>query len=152
MTIELATQIATILGVLIAGVGVYFGIRVYRRQMNAQLFLAFTERHAKVAQRLPRHEERNAATKTPEDPSKTSEITSAILDYLNLCSEEYYLWQGRFLSTAIWEIWEAELIRTLRTPLFLREWKGLKAEFVSYPKFVEYVEGKQKGAPPLPAG
>ena len=153
MTIELATQIATILGVLIAGLGVYFGIDTYNRQMNAQMFLAYTERYTKVAQRLPRDSEsRDAASASgSEDPTRARELTTAVMDYLNLCSEEFYLQKDGFLSKRIWKIWEAELIRTLRKPLFLREWKRLKAEFVSYPDFVKYVEDKQKGATSLPA-
>jgi hypothetical protein len=146
MTIELATQIATIVSVLIAGAGVFLGVNAYKRQMNAQMFLTYTERYAKVAQRLPRESDGGGTAGDPENPAKSREVAAAVLDYLNLCSEEFYLWEGKFLSEDIWKIWQAELIRTLRTPLFLREWKRLKAEFVSYPEFVDYVKEKQEGA------
>ena len=145
MTIELATQIATIVSVLIAGAGVFLGVNAYNRQMNAQMFLTYTERYAKVAQRLPRESDGGGTAGDP-DPAKSREVATAVLDYLNLCSEEYYLRENEFLSEDIWKIWEAELIRTLRTPLFVREWKRLKAEFVSYPEFVDYVKEKQEGA------
>ncbi len=35
---------------------------------------------------------------------------------------------------------EAELQRTLRSPLVRREWPGLKSEFVEYAEFARYVE------------
>jgi hypothetical protein len=52
--------------------------------------------------------------------------------YLNLCSEEYYLYKQKWLHKKLWGIWEKELIRTLRSPLFVREWKKLADEFDAY--------------------
>ncbi len=77
-----------------------------------------------------------------------------MLRYLNLCSEEFYLYKKKYLSSHIWRIWEAELKRTLSSPLVLREWAGLREEFRSYPEFLEYVEraqGERSAAGPNPA-
>jgi hypothetical protein len=56
-----------------------------------------------------------------------------------LCGEEYYLYKKGWLNKGIWKIWEAELIRTLQTPLFIREWEKLSSEFEAYSAFKEYV-------------
>jgi hypothetical protein len=69
-----------------------------------------------------------------------------VLRYLNLSSEEYYLFKRGYLRADVWRIWEGEMVRTLRSPLLRREWTKLASEFVSYPEFSTYVEQVQKSA------
>ena len=73
-------------------------------------------------------------------PDHSEGLSISILRYLNLCSEEYYLCKRGYLSKELWEIWEDELKRTLNSPLFVREWKDLRNEFLSYPEFLEFVD------------
>ena len=70
-------------------------------------------------------------------------MTEAVLEYLNLSSEEFYLWKRGYLSSEIWQIWESELIRTLRSPMLGREWAKLRPEFQSYPEFSMFVEAQR---------
>jgi hypothetical protein len=79
-------------------------------------------------------------------PPRSKALSLSVLRYLNLCSEEYYLRQKGWLYKETWEIWERELIRTLQTPLFQREWQSLAGEFESYPEFKQYVSNIQKAS------
>jgi len=74
-----------------------------------------------------------------DPPPPSHEVSIAILRYLNLCSEEFYMYTSGYLSRKIWLIWKSELERTILSPLFKREWPKLQSEFVSYPEFLDYV-------------
>lgn len=140
--------ILTVASILIAVVaflwGVIWGVKSYRDQMNAQLFLEFTKRFEEVMQSFPKNVWSSRLDIEGKPPAKSKALSLSVLRYLNLCSEEYYLRQKGWLYKETWEIWERELIRTLQTPLFYREWKTLSKEFESYPEFKEYVDNAQK--------
>lgn len=58
----------------------------------------------------------------------SKELTLVILQYLNLVSEEYYLWIDKHLDQKVWKIWKPEIRRTLNSPLLIREWSRLKKD------------------------
>lgn len=151
MSIDFIIQIGT-LGSIIIGViaflwGVIWGVTSYTRQMTAQVFLEYTKRYDEIMQSFP--PDAWVARPNIESvlPNASPELSISVLRYLNLCSEEYYLCQRGYLSKEIWGIWEAELKRTLRTPLFRREWQELCGEFEAYPAFRSYVEAAQNQVP-----
>jgi hypothetical protein len=61
-----------------------------------------------------------------------------------LSSEEFYLYKRKYIRRDVWKIWEGEMLRTFRSPLFRREWQKLSSEFVSYPEFFNYKEEAQQ--------
>jgi len=140
----IAQNIITIASVLIALFTFIWGVRSYQNQMNAQLFLEFTRRFEEVMQSFPKNAWSARLNTEGMPPAKSKELSLSVLRYLNLCGEEYYLYKKGWLNKGIWKMWEGELIRTLRTPLFIREWKKLSSEFEAYPKFIKYVNDQQK--------
>lgn len=145
--LQIAIQTATLLSVVVAILGFAHGIRVYRRQSSSQIFLEYTARYENIMQAFPEKAFCARLDLCGDPPDATPELSIAVLRYLNLCSEEYYLHRRKYLPTDIWRIWEAELKRTLGSPLLIREWKQLRREFESYPAFLEYVDGVQEAAP-----
>lgn len=144
MTLEVIAQFATALSVVIAVVTVLLGIRVYRRQMNAQLFVEYTGRYEQIMGSFPRDNWQARLTMEDYLPDPSDELSLCVLKYLNLCSEEFYLHKKKYLADDVWNIWEAEINRTLATPLFVREWSKLRPEFESYPEFQIFVEQAAK--------
>jgi len=144
MNIELYVQIATLLAVILAAGGLIFGIFAYQRQMNAQLFLEYTNRYEQILSGFPEDALKWRLDSNLELPMESPELSYAILRYLNLCSEEFYLHKSKYLSSKIWMIWEDELIKTIGSPLYRREWPKLKEEFSSYLKFQQYVDSIQR--------
>lgn len=143
MTLQLVLQFAT-LGTLVIGlVGLLNTLRAQRRQANAQVFLAYTGRYDNIMQSFPKEAVGARIGSADADPANTPELRVAVLRYLNLCSEEFHLYRRRYLDRNVWRIWEGELLRTLRTPLFRREWAALRGEFEAYPEFREYVDAAQ---------
>lgn len=143
MNLDIFLQIATLISILFGIFAFFYGVKSYKDQMNAQVFLQYTQRFEEIMQSFPKNAwsaRLNSETALPE-PSE--ELNLGVLRYLNLCSEEYYLYREKYLSKKVWSIWEHELARTLRTPLFLREWKKVANEFDAYPEFQSFVKSTQ---------
>jgi hypothetical protein len=140
MDLEFAIQMGTLISAIAGILTLFIGIRIYKRQTNTQIFLEYTKRYNEIMESFP--PEARPARLSLEDkmPDQSEGLSISILRYLNLCSEEYYLCERGYLSKELWGIWEDELKRTLNSPLFVREWEGLRNEFLSYPEFLEFVD------------
>lgn len=152
MKLEVVLQIATLVGVIVGFAGLLNTLRVQRRQANAQVFLAYTGRYDEIMRSFPKDALEARIGSADEPPAVTPEVRVAALRYLNLCSEEFHLYRCRYLDRVVWRMWEAELLRTLRTPLFRREWSALRAEFGAYPEFRDYVDAAQRSTASAPLG
>lgn len=128
-----------ILGLLSLG----FAVRNYRRQVNAQIFFEIAGRYHNMLQSFPlggwlaRH---NTEENLP-DPS--TEISAGIFRYLAIVHFAFLLHELRYLSHDLWSILRAEHHRTITTPLFVREWRHVRDEFILFPTFVTYVDSLQ---------
>lgn len=143
LTIQLAIQIATLISVVLGFLGLIVTLNNYRRQMNVQILMKYTERYEHIldqfpADALPARFDREAL------PPQSSQLRLCLLKYLNLCSEEFYLTTHGYLSKSLWTIWEADLKRILGSPLLRREWPTLRTEFLSHHEFLEFVERVQR--------
>ena len=143
MDLKGLVQNGTLISAILMFFGLIIGVLIYRRQMNAQLFLEYTKRYEEIMNTFPADARDARLNIDCETPKESKELTLVILRYLNLSSEEFYLCKNRYLSNKIWRIWEDELLRTLKSPLLLREWAKLKHEFESYPAFSAYVNNAQ---------
>lgn len=140
MTLELAISVCTLLIVVIAFL---WGIYVYSRQMNAELFLEFTERYMTVMTSFSQACGEDCPIDIFETPpAANGRLTAATIRYLNLCSEEYYLYKRGFLSKHIWSIWEAEIKKTLRSELIRREWPVIRSAYLSFDEFQNFVDNE----------
>lgn len=140
--LEIVQLIISLLMILIFLYGALRGIVVYRRQMNAQLFLAFTKRFDEV---MTGFVEGTGGTLdvVSSPPPPTDHLRASVVRYLNLCSEEFYLHRRGYLDHDIWTIWEADLKGNLTSPLITREWPGLRDNYVSFREFQSFLDGLQ---------
>lgn len=141
--LQLSVNIATIISVVVAIVAIWQSARTNRRLMNMEVFTRYTDRFEKIMADFP-----ETAFQVRFDqvrlPPPSTELRICLLRYLNLTSEEFYLMKGGYLDKKVWKIWEREVLRTLASPLFVREWSEMKREFESYPEFVDFVEKAQR--------
>lgn len=141
MTIlDAVIKILTLLSIIIGIIAFFRGITTYNKQMNAQVFLQYAKRYDEIMNSFPRNA-RLARIKSSEAlPKPSGELTICVLRYFNLCSEEFYLYESKYLSKKVWNVWTDEMIRTWQTPLFRREWTKLVNEFDAYPEFQSFVK------------
>jgi len=144
---DIATFITSLLG-LIGVVIAIFTIKsnsdLHRRQMNAEVFMKYAERYEQIMSSFPEDAFRARFSMSEELPPQSAQLTLAVLRYLNMSSEEFYLWKKKYVADEVWKIWEDELIRILQSPLLRREWQELESEFQSYPEFLEFVTAAQR--------
>jgi hypothetical protein len=108
-----------------------------RKQWNFDAFTYYTGRYEQIMSSFPEYMLR---FKLDQQVQQTESLSLSALKYLNMTSEEYYLLEKGYLNKKVWEIWLPEIKRTLKTPLFIQQWKRLKREFESYPEFSDFVE------------
>jgi hypothetical protein len=145
--LNLLAQIGTLFSVIIGIVGVWVGVKIYRRQMNAQIFMAYAERYERIMESFP---DFHLRFDIDNPPPESDQLRLCVLKYLNLSSEEFYMWKSKYLDNEVWAIWERELKRMLQSKLIEREWPKLKDEFESYPEFFKFVEEAQAERSRLP--
>lgn len=147
------TSLLGLIGVVIAIFTIKSNSDLHRRQMNAEVFMKYAERYEQIMSCFPEDAFRARFSLGEELPPPSAQLTLAVLRYLNMSSEEFYLWKKEYVADEVWKIWEDELIRILQSPLLRREWQELESEFQSYPEFLEFVMAAQHAqTAPVPGG
>jgi hypothetical protein len=153
--LDLSQVAVNLTGVVILGFTIWnirFATSSFRKQMNAQVYLAYTDRYERLMADCP-IDFRTTLLELPldeVDPKDRDRIKLCLLRYLNLCSEEFHLMRTGYLAPEVWGLWRRELEWTLRRPLYRSGWPGLRHEFESYPEFLAYVEEVQDRRPSSP--
>jgi hypothetical protein len=142
-TATFITSLLGLIGVIVAIFTIKANSDLHRRQMNAEVFMKYAERYEQVMSCFPEDAFRARFSMSEGLPPPSPQLTLAVLKYLNLSSEEFYLWQKKYVADEVWKIWEHELIRILQSRLFRREWQELESEFQSYPEFLDFVNRAQ---------
>ena len=140
--LKTATDVGTFASALVVAVAIVVAMRTYKRQTNARVFLEYTSRYEAMMALFPREGVKQGSTSMVSHPSQANK---------RLWPSYVISTYGRKSSTCavggipqdVWAIWEAELKRTLCSPLLRREWATLRNEFLAYIEFIEYVESFQ---------
>lgn len=137
MTLQSVVQLV---GLVSVAFSIWLSLKNYRRQKTVEMVMKYAERYEKIMDAFPREAFRFRFNLETELPPRSDNLTLAVLKYLNLCWEEYYLYKRGYLAKDVWRIWEEELMRMLQSQLFRREWEVLKDEFKSDPAFMHFVD------------
>ncbi|PAX56117.1 hypothetical protein [Brunnivagina elsteri] len=143
-TLNLIVQIATIISVLVAAATIWVSGQMNRRQLNVQVFMAYTDRYEKIINDFPEDALSLRFNAVEELPPVSDHLRLFALKLLNLSSEEYFLWKAKYLDDTVWKVWEREIKRMLHTPLMMREWTALRVEYDSQPDFIKFVDSVQR--------
>jgi hypothetical protein len=130
---------------VIAAIALYRTSLNYKRQTNTQVFLDCVKRYEKILESFPPKVWLERFNPGKEALEESPQTTLAVLRYLNLCSEEFYLRKQGYFSDSIAQMWERFFQRTLRTPLMMREWEHLRDEYASdeaYSAYIDEIQGK----------
>ena len=138
------SQVAGVASVIFAAVSIRSNTRLSYRQWNIDTFTTYSERHKEAIAAFPDNAFYNRLD--PEKlPERSPELTQAVLNYLFVICDVHYLAYQNYLDDSIWQAWRADLTRTLRCPLIVREWPALKPQFEYFEPFVQFIEDIQSG-------
>lgn len=77
---------------------------------------------------------------------KDERLQHALIRYLNLCSEEFFLQSCGALPEGIWSIWSVQIAAMFKSKMFQAAWKemGLEKLISGYPDFSGFVRDCMK--------
>jgi hypothetical protein len=87
-------------------------IRLFR-----ELFKEFNERYDAMNDSLARIRDVNEGALTPEE-------AQLLIDYFNLCGEEYLYFSKGYIPPAVWEAWYLGMQQTISCPRINELWRG----------------------------
>ena len=140
MTMHIAhvLQYATLLSLLMGGLGLVVAVVNHREQVKTQIFLAMSAQYDELL--------KNSSSSlwlcwspSTELPKRTDELIISMLRFCTLVSLTHLLYRERRIPKRMWELMLRSAERRFRSPLFMREWEHLKTEFESFPEFVALV-------------
>jgi len=119
---------------------------IHRNQVKTQVFLAVSARYDELMHGSA------AGLWTNSRPGasvaeRADDLTISALRFCILVSLTYFLFRERNIPERMWILMLRSAERRMRSELFVREWEHLKAEFESFPEFVELVTSVQHGKP-----
>ncbi|HLH08017.1 MAG TPA: hypothetical protein VKW78_12335 [Terriglobales bacterium] len=142
-------QYATLLSLLMGGLGVVVAVVNHREQVKTQIFLAMSAHYDELLKNSSATFWLSVPGGT-ELPEQTNELTISMLRFCTLVSLTYLLFCERRIPKRMWELMLRSAERRFRSPLFMREWEHLKTEFESFPEFVALVTAVHRIPPPVP--
>jgi hypothetical protein len=123
----------------VGGIGTGVALINQRRQLNAQMFIEFSKRFEELLRLFPTEAWLANRRLDQELPPPSKEITECTLYCLQFVADVYHLHKAGYITNRLWNLWEREIKRTLRGPLFVREWSSVAAEFSHDQEFLDYM-------------
>ena len=131
-------QYATLLSLVMGGLGLVVAVVNHREQVKTQIFLAMSARYDELL--------KNSTTEFwlslppgAKIPERTDDLIISTLRFCTLVSISYLLFLEGRIAKRMWELMLHTAERRFQSPLFQREWEHLRTEFESFPEFVNLV-------------
>ena len=134
-------QLGTIGTLVVGSVGIFVALRNQRRQLNAQMFIEFSRRFQQLLRMFPTEAWMANLTHSLPVPPPSQELTECAIYCMHFVADVYYLRKDGYVSAKLWKVWEREIKRTLRGPVFRRELPAIEIEFSQDSGFISYVRG-----------
>jgi len=132
-TVAVTTAIVAVLALI-------YQIRIAKRQTQIQTFLIYTDRYRDVLRRLPPDIMSPHFNLDDLVEARKEDTRRAILDYFDLCSEEFYLWSHSLVGKEVWRLWSEGMKSQISKDAFRSEWGTAKQQRSYDSKFVDYME------------
>jgi hypothetical protein len=106
-------------------------------------FAEYTRRYSEITRTLPSEARRPEGDFDIEALSKAERglLSNAVREYMNLCSEEFYLHGRKKIDKETWSIWKTGIQETVRLPWIQKTWTSMRSEYSYYPEFCQFLEG-----------
>ena len=105
-------------GVVLAGYAIWTQLRLFKRQVHMNVYLAFTDRYRDIVARIP-----HVFVGEKSKPKLTTEEESALRAYFDLCYEEFILRSEDAIPPFAWPIWERGMRIAFTRPLIQQGWE-----------------------------
>ncbi|MBN9352688.1 MAG: hypothetical protein J0H04_01400, partial [Hyphomicrobium denitrificans] len=106
-----------------------------------QVCIEFFRRHSEITDRMPdplrlaKYFAYNGAI----DEEERKALLRSMIQYCNLCSEEFALHARGRVPTDIWRIWEDGIFENFEAPIWRELWSEVAKEYRSYEPFWQFM-------------
>jgi len=132
-------DLSQLVTIFLGGVGIGVALINQRRQLNAQMFIEFSKRFEELLRLFPTEAWLANRRRDQELPPPSKEITECTLYCIQFVADVYHLHKAGYISRHLWRLWEREIKRTLKGPVFVREWSAVAVEFSHDKEFLDYM-------------
>jgi len=138
MNVGQVIHVATLVSLLMGGLGVVFAILNHREQVKTQIFLALSARYDELLK------DSSSALWLNKPPGTdisegTDDVFISMMRFCTLVSLTYFLFREHRISKPMWELMLRSAERRFRSPAFIPKWEHLRAEFEAFPEFISLV-------------
>jgi hypothetical protein len=140
--IALASAIATLLGVLVAVVALWMQLAKLNQQLTLQHFADYTKRYQEIVLRFP--EDVNEPTFKVVGREDYPPTMRAMRAYFDLCFEEWYLHERKFIDQRIWAVWRGGMSTALSKPAFQQAWELINKDTDFGKSFENFIDCLQR--------
>lgn len=136
--IDFLTLITAIIGLVVAGIHFY-------RQNRLTFYEKYTDRNMEIMKNMPScvlyNGNKELEKEKKEDEDKYEKFKVNVFLYFDLCSEEYYLHQNKYIEEKVWNDWKegmAGFFNRLSVNKQLQE--IVKEHKEAYPDFIDFLK------------
>lgn len=135
---EMALVVISCFALIASVIAIIVGIVQFKRQLKLSFFEKYTSRYMHIMEILPE----SFWTNTPLSTLDEENAIHAIRLYIDLCSEEYYLYKNHHLNEKVWKEWKSGMKQMFEHPIVkdVFDQKHVK----TYQEFVKFVENELK--------
>ncbi|MET3723529.1 hypothetical protein ABIC35_001434 [Sphingomonas trueperi] len=141
MMLETVLRLMTTGGVFVGMIAVYVGMRNNTRQLNAQIFLSFSDRLQTIRHMLRTELLPIWTAELP--PEEVARILPGLLQVLHLILELYELREQGYVRPRMWKIWSRNIDRFLTCPIVRSLNDEIRLEFSGHDRFIAWIEERQ---------
>ncbi len=129
-------------GVILTGITLTFSYVKYRLQNDQMFKELFQEFNKKYDDKFNSRLSELTLDARKEGFSLTQNDKSLIIDYINLCAEEYLWFQKGQISKDVWNSWENGMTRLIKSEPILQVFREELEYTDSYYGFLKYIKPK----------
>ncbi|WP_447250526.1 hypothetical protein [Mesorhizobium sp. ORM8.1] len=136
--LEIVLRLLTTGSVFVGATAVYAAMHNHTRQINTQIFLAYSDRLQSIRRSM--RSDLLATRAVDKDMSDDSEIPAGAMETLHLIFELFELRDQGYVRTSIWTVWSRDIDRFLNAPKIRHGREQIRREFEGHRKFIAWMD------------
>ena len=139
---EAVAIVGGVIGAFLTMFGTLLTLRRHTRVFQTYVALEFFRRYADISKAMPdrlRFAKYEANT-SPVSDEEWRQITRSMIEYGNLCSEEFALWEQGRIPTDIWQVWKDAIRENFETEIWRATWAEVSREYESFKPFMSFMK------------
>ena len=117
-------------------------LEIYQTHVSMEFFRRYAELSQRMPDRLRLSKIKNPSVTPSKEvgPEEWPAIARSMIEYGNLCSEEFALQKEGRIPNEIWKIWREGIKENFETEIWRKAWQFVAVEYQSYSSFFAFME------------